>query len=169
MPILRSFVHLLPKSRPLSTIMLPGLGEITNFPRSDMARFLAVKYGWSSIILPAPYYSERKPEHQTLFFQERMSDVRVSSRKTRHSRVTTCWRRTKTVWWTRRIYASALTVLVPGVDASRLVYVPLRPCTIRSAKSPTMAYWGESVAGRVCESIPMRVRTMFSKSAWKLL
>lgn len=124
---------------PVYIIMLPGFGEITDFPRSEMARFLAVKYGWSSIILTPPYFSERKPAHQTLFFQESMSDlllmfqgvIQEGAALACHYLLASDQNRVCITGFSLGgglgAYSSALTMLVPGVDASRLVYVPFAP------------------------------------------
>lgn len=55
--------------------MFPATGETDNFVRLSMARQLAKKYGWSSVILTAPFYAERQPEGQTLFFLNSVKEL----------------------------------------------------------------------------------------------
>ena len=56
-------------------IMLPATGEAGSSVRLAMAKHLAEKYGYCSFILTAPYYGERKPAGQTLFFLSAVSDI----------------------------------------------------------------------------------------------
>eukprot|EP00977_Amphora_coffeiformis_P000950 scaffold202_cov180-Amphora_coffeaeformis.AAC.2 len=56
-------------------IMLPGFGEAFDFPRNIMARYLAARYGWTSIILTAPYTSVRKPDGKLFCMFESSSDI----------------------------------------------------------------------------------------------
>ena len=49
-------------------ILLPGTGEAGKNKRLGMARRLAEEYGWSSVIVTAPFYAARRPKDQTAFF-----------------------------------------------------------------------------------------------------
>eukprot|EP00934_Nitzschia_sp_Nitz4_P006588 Nitzschia sp. Nitz4//scaffold15_size197535//161324//162490//NITZ4_001603-RA/size197535-processed-gene-0.30-mRNA-1//1//CDS//3329537790//6578//frame0 len=60
-------------------IMLPATGEMGTWQRIATARHLAHQYGWSSVILTAPYYGSRKPSSQTLFFLSQVSDLQFQS------------------------------------------------------------------------------------------
>lgn len=60
-------------------VMLPATGEVYLSTRLRMARRLAQKFGWSSIIMTAPYYGVRKPKSQTLFFIDSVKDVLLQS------------------------------------------------------------------------------------------
>lgn len=56
-------------------IMLPATGEADIFLRLWIARKLANQYGWSSLIVTAPYYGDRQPKDQTLFFVNTVEDT----------------------------------------------------------------------------------------------
>jgi hypothetical protein len=60
-------------------IMLPATGEMGKSARLAMAKQLAHQYGWSSIIVTAPYYAARRPKGQRLFFLNYVSDVVLQS------------------------------------------------------------------------------------------
>lgn len=55
--------------------LLPATGEMDITRRLMTARKLARQYGWSSIILTAPYYANRKPKDQTFFFLDSVQDL----------------------------------------------------------------------------------------------
>lgn len=61
-------------------IMLPATGEMGKGTRLALARTLAAEYGWSSIILTAAYYGQRKPSGQTLFFLATVRDLLFQAR-----------------------------------------------------------------------------------------
>ena len=67
------------KNRDIYVIMLPATGETDIFLRLLMAKQLANKYGWSSLIATAPYYGERKPRNQTLFYVNTVEDTFIQA------------------------------------------------------------------------------------------
>ena len=56
-------------------LMLPATGEQGISERLRMAQRLANRHGWSSVLVTAPYYKERKPKNQTLFFLPTVADM----------------------------------------------------------------------------------------------
>jgi hypothetical protein len=60
-------------------VMLPATGEMGKSTRLNMARFYAKEYGWSSIIITAPFYAARKPSQQKLFLIDTVSDLLLQS------------------------------------------------------------------------------------------
>jgi len=55
-------------AQPIMVLLFPATGEQGKAERLWLARHLAVRYGWSSLLLTAPFYAGRKPTTQTLFF-----------------------------------------------------------------------------------------------------
>mmetsp|Transcript_22083 Transcript_22083/g.54656 ORF Transcript_22083/g.54656 Transcript_22083/m.54656 type:complete len:382 (+) Transcript_22083:125-1270(+) len=60
-------------------MMLPATGEMGNSTRLIMAKSLAEKYGWSSVIITAPFYGRRRPRTQKLFFVDTVSNLLLQS------------------------------------------------------------------------------------------
>mmetsp|Transcript_22571 Transcript_22571/g.41990 ORF Transcript_22571/g.41990 Transcript_22571/m.41990 type:complete len:366 (-) Transcript_22571:797-1894(-) len=60
-------------------IMFPSTGEMGGGSRRAMAKRLAQKYGWCTIILTAPFYGWRKPAAQKAFFIDRVTDILLQS------------------------------------------------------------------------------------------
>mmetsp|Transcript_19496 Transcript_19496/g.46216 ORF Transcript_19496/g.46216 Transcript_19496/m.46216 type:complete len:290 (+) Transcript_19496:259-1128(+) len=60
-------------------LMLPATGEMGASVRLNMAKTLAIEHGYSSVILTAPYYGERKPKNQTLFFLSSVRDILIQA------------------------------------------------------------------------------------------
>ena len=56
-------------------LMLPATGETNIASRLFMAKTLAKEYGWCSVIVTAPYYGDRKPKSQKLFFLHTVEDI----------------------------------------------------------------------------------------------
>ena len=56
-------------------LMLPATGETKIASRKNMARVLAKEHGWCSVIVTAPYYGDRKPKSQKLFFLHTVEDI----------------------------------------------------------------------------------------------
>ena len=56
-------------------IMLPATGEKDILLRLLIAKQLANRYGWSSLLVTAPYYGDRKPKDQSLFFVNTVEDT----------------------------------------------------------------------------------------------
>lgn len=56
-------------------IMLASTGEVGRKPRLSMARKLAMKHGYASVIVSTPYYGRRKPPGQHSFYLNTVSDM----------------------------------------------------------------------------------------------
>lgn len=63
------------KQKDVYILMLPATGETDATIRLFTARQLARQYGWCSVILTAPFYGDRKPKSQTLFFLNTVEDI----------------------------------------------------------------------------------------------
>lgn len=116
-------------------VMLPATGEMGKSTRLKMARKLAKQYGWSSLIVTAPYYASRKPSNQKLFFMNTVSDLVNQAnalsfeaaaltlyllQQSSDSRV--CL--TGFSWGAAMCATSAATALLGGADGNRLVCAP---------------------------------------------
>ena len=61
-------------SRRVSVVMLPATGEQCYTNRFSMARVLAIQHGWSSVIISAPFYGERRPFLQEEDFTDTVAE-----------------------------------------------------------------------------------------------
>lgn len=64
---------------PVTTMMLPCTGETGPEGREHIAKKLARKHGWTSIIMNAPYYGVRSPGNQQEHFIRTVSDFLLQS------------------------------------------------------------------------------------------
>jgi len=67
------------KHPPVYVFMLPATGEEGKRTRLQLAKYLAQQFGWSSVILTAPYYAARKPATQRLYFLNTVADFKLQT------------------------------------------------------------------------------------------
>lgn len=60
-------------------VMLAATGEMGKSRRLELAKKLATKHGWSSIIVTTPFYGVRKPKEQYSFFIDTIADQLLQS------------------------------------------------------------------------------------------
>ena len=62
-------------SQKVYVILLPAMGEEGSSLRLSLAQDLAHNFGWSSLLVTAPYYKNRRPANQTKFFLNAVEHV----------------------------------------------------------------------------------------------
>jgi hypothetical protein len=116
-------------------VLLPATGETGKSTRLNMARFYAKEYGWSSIIITAPFYAARKPSQQELFLINTVSDLLLQSMAiTQEAACLICYylqqsSRTKVCvtgfsWGGAMASTSTAAALLGGADGRRIACVP---------------------------------------------
>jgi hypothetical protein len=116
-------------------VMLPATGEMGKSTRLNMARFYAKEYGWSSIIITAPFYAARKPSQQELFLINTVSDLLLQSiALTQEAACLICYyleqsSQTKVCvtgfsWGGAMASTSTAAALLGGADGRRIACVP---------------------------------------------
>ena len=121
-------------------VMFPATGEMGSSTRLAMAKKLALKQGWSSVIITAPFYGKRKPSNQKLFFIDSVTNILLQSQAIiEEGLLITSWLMDKSedalVCHTGFSYGAAMCTctsaisLAAGLDGNRLSCAPYVGCS----------------------------------------